>query len=440
MVTSSWIVIVTTSYLLTIVVFFHNTQVSGEKTIRAAYRDWLNDFGHDTFQYPDWIKEQRNSCVCKGEQCTDINKKDDSDEDDDLTWCVAKKYLLAHMPEFDKQYLPPAVSVDGDSMFDDQIAFALMANNASKFTRNIPLSIRLPYILPYAGYHEARVNWRPLFFAKYFQLIENATSTHEAMSQLVAPNIILNWPKNVWEAHPGAKDQSDYTIEWSSSTSPPVINPFAFTAYGYASCSGWATFVTYVARSVGIPARQVGTPCWNAALGGVDYSGLAIDNSNVSICWNGGIGSKGGKVGGNFLNNHNWVEYWDDELNKWVFQNVPPTSSTPDSPSLCHYNDTTGCNYDEKFGCSKVTGGPAAAMRDHEIFAITWSDPHEEDDDASSIDGGPVLDVKDLKLSNGESVSPLVWSPKLSSPLGTALKNIGLRVVNRTDFYRCREP
>ena len=79
-------------------------------------------------------------------------------------------------------------------------------------------------------------------------------------------------------------------------------------------------------------------------------------------------------------------------------------------------------------------------MRDHEIFAITWSDPHEEEDDASSIDGGPVLDVKDLKLSNGESVSPLVWSPKLSSPLGTALKNIGLRVVNRTDFYRCREP
>ena len=224
---------------------------------KAPYKDWLSDFGHDTFQYPEWIKEQRENCICNGEKCEDTSKVNVNDPEE-LTWCVAKKYLLAHMPDFDKQYLPPAVSVDGDSMFDDQIAFALMANNASKFTKKIPLSIRLPYILPYAGYHEARVNWRPLFFAKFFQLIENATSTVEAMSYLVAPNVILDWPQNVWEAHPSAKDQSDYTIEWSSSTSPPVINPFAFTAYGYASCSGWATFVTYVARSVGIPARQVG--------------------------------------------------------------------------------------------------------------------------------------------------------------------------------------
>ena len=133
------------------------------------------------------------------------------------------------------------------------------------------------------------------------------------------------------------------------------------------------------------------------------------------------------------------MEYWDDENSKWVFQNVPPQRSKPDSDSLCHYNESTGCNYDPKYGCSKVTGGPAAAMRDHEIFAITWSDPHDIDTE-SSIDGGAVIDVKNLKLSSGESVSPLVWSPRLSSPLGVQLKNVGLRVVNRTEFYRCKEP
>jgi transglutaminase-like putative cysteine protease len=111
--------------------------------------------------------------------------------------------------------------------------------------------------------------------------------------------------------------QSNYNLAWSSSTSPPVTDPFAFAAYGYASCSGWATFITYMARAVGIPARQVGTPCWNQPLGGIDYSGLARDNPNVSLCWHGGIGSPDGSVGGNYLNNHNWVEYWDSQQATW---------------------------------------------------------------------------------------------------------------------------
>ena len=132
------------------------------------------------------------------------------------------------------------------------------------------------------------------------------------------------------------------------------------------------------------------------------------------------------------------MEYWDDKANKWVFQNDPPGAAIPDSPSLCHYNETTGCNYDSKTGCSELTGGPGAAARDHEIYAITWSDPHDGTGD-NNVDGGPVLDVKNLKLSSGEQVSPLVWSPRLSSPIGEALKNVGLRVVNRTEFYRCKE-
>ena len=189
-----------------------------------------------------------------------------------------------------------------------------------------------------------------------------------------------------------------------------------------------------MARSVGIPARQAGTPCWNSQFMGRDFRGLAINNKNVSLCWNAGINSKTGKVGGEFLNNHNWVEYWDDKSNEWVFQNVPPTTASPDT-QLCSYNKTTGCDYNPSTGCKAITGGPGAAARDHEIFAVTWSLATD-----MGTDGGEVIDVKDLKLSSGESVSPLVWSPKLTSPTGIALKNVGLRVVNRTDFYRCKEP
>jgi hypothetical protein len=106
------------------------------------------------------------------------------------------------MPEFDKYYMPPSVSVEGGSMFDDNIAFALMADNASAYAAKLPLAVKLAYGLPYASYHESRTNWRPLFFAKFFQLVQGATSTQEAMARLVAPNVFTNWTANVWASHP----------------------------------------------------------------------------------------------------------------------------------------------------------------------------------------------------------------------------------------------
>jgi hypothetical protein len=146
-----------------------------------------------------------------------------------------------------------------------------------------------------------------------------------------------------------------------------------------------------------------------------------------------------------------------------VFQNVPPGTAEPDAGLCSNFSEVTGCDYSATTGCAGATG-PGRAMRDHEIFAITWSDAADnnaatwlEHHRASSpralsssaaaaasssidVDGGPVVVVANLTLSNGESVSPLVWSPKLQSPLGQPLKDVGLRVVNRTDFYRCRDP
>jgi len=71
------------------------------------------------------------------------------------------------------------------------------------------------------------------------------------------------------------------------------------------------------------------------------------------------------------------------------------------------------------------------------IFAASWTLGEEQDD---GIDGGPVVDAQNLKLSDGTEVSPLVWSPGFSSPLGGAMKNVGLRMINRTATYRCRAP
>ena len=202
------------------------------------------------------------------------------------------------------------------------------------------------------------MNWRPLFFAKFFQLVENASSTVEAMSYLVAPNVIKIGQK-CGKLTPALLIKMITPLNGVAPLPPPVINPFAFTAYGYASCSGWATFVTYVARSVGIPARQVGTPCWNAPLGGVDYRGLAKDNPNVSVCWHGGWVKKWW-CWWQFLNNHNWVEYWDDEIRNGYFKTFRP--KVPNRIPLVAITTKAGVRYDPNrlFSCRWTCGSSAS--------------------------------------------------------------------------------
>uniref|UniRef100_A0A6B2L825 Transglutaminase-like domain-containing protein n=1 Tax=Arcella intermedia TaxID=1963864 RepID=A0A6B2L825_9EUKA len=348
-----------------------------------------------------------------------------------MTFCLAKQWLLDHMPEFDKYFMPPSVTVPGRSMFEDNIAFAVMADNASKWSSNIPLGLKLGYLLPYATFQESRTNWRPLLFAKFFQLVASSTSTVSAMQRLVSPafphNPYTNWTAFNWPTSPLPLGNTDFYLQWASSTSPPVVSPFEFAAYGYGSCSAWSSLVTYVARSVGIPARIVGTPCWNTG----QFAGLAKDNPRVHDCWNGGDGTT---YGGAFLNNHNWVEYWDDVNAKWVFLNVPTTTDVPDGGLCDPFSESHGCGYDVRSGC-KNASPPGLASQDHEIFSVTWN----MEGDVPGLEGGPLVDVVNLKLTSGESVSPFVWSPKHTSPIGIPLNSIGVRVVNRTEFYRCKE-
>jgi transglutaminase-like putative cysteine protease len=334
------------------------------------------------------------------------------------------------MPEFDLYFLPPSVSVTADSMLDDTVAFSLMVAEAAPWAASVPLSTFFHYVLPYASYHESRVNWRPSFFGRFFALVENASSTAEAMNNLVTPfwspsvsPAFLNWSAHVWPDYP-VKPPVSYHLQWASCTSPPNISPFDFATNGYASCTGWATMLTYVARSVGIPARQVGTPCWNSG----EFSGLAVDNPNVTQCWAAGNGSV---FGGAYLNNHNWVEYFDTNTQDWVFINVPPGTSTPNA-GLCSWSAEHGCDWTPTTGCADVTGGAGAAGRDHEILATTWAHPSDQVNN-----GGEVVDAQAMQLSNGMSMSPLVWSPRLKAPMGRLQKDVGLRFVNRTAFYRC---
>lgn len=135
-----------------------------------GWQEWLTGFGHDSWRYPTWISEQVHSCSCQLVGETIVCNRDHDIVDwrfaTEFSWCEAKHFLLTHMPAFDLEFLPASVSVEGTSMLDDNIAFALMAWNASSVTPRPPLRVAFAYLLPYATYHESRANWRPLFFCQ----------------------------------------------------------------------------------------------------------------------------------------------------------------------------------------------------------------------------------------------------------------------------------
>ena len=170
--------------------------------LAADWKSWLEHYGTDQWRFPDWIDSQRLACSCSqlpdsSIQCLDGGVEvpsRNSGVDNVLSFCAAKRWLLTHMPAFDLHFLPPSVSVEGESMLDDNIAFAMMADNASTWASSLPLSMKMHYILPYASYHESRVNWRPLLFSKFFQVVADsgATSTKDVMQLLVDPNLFLN--------------------------------------------------------------------------------------------------------------------------------------------------------------------------------------------------------------------------------------------------------
>lgn len=209
------------------------------------WQKWMQFYGHDVFQFPKWATDQMRGCDCSRSGCTYLGEPVDPATATELTYCVGKAYLLPRMSKFDQHYLPPSVTVDGHSMFDDNILFTLMTEKASRFTSRIPLNLRLAYILPYASFHEPRNNWRGLFFAKYFNISSKATSTMEAMQTLL-PHTFQDWSgmqpvlsTTQKGRAPASGKNPSWEIGWSSSTAPPVTGPFDFVAYGSGSCTAW---------------------------------------------------------------------------------------------------------------------------------------------------------------------------------------------------------
>ena len=171
-------------------------------------------------------------------------------------------YLIAHLPYRD-------LATAKTSMLLQNVALAYQAADARPWGKAIPAEVFDNYLLPYANLNEKREDWRPEFSKKFTPLVAGAKTPGEAA--VILNNAIFD-ELNV-HYHPTKRPKPDQS-------------PSESEAAGFASCTGLSILLVDACRSVGVPARVVGTPSW------------VVHNTDAN---------------GNHGGNHTWVEVWDGQ-------------------------------------------------------------------------------------------------------------------------------
>ena len=129
------------------------------------------------------------------------------------------------------------------------VSLAREAHEASPWGKRIPLDIYRDAILPYACINEKRDDWRAGFLKRFSPMVSEARTTSEAAA--ILNNTIFKTLGVVYSTQRPRADQS----------------PLESIDAGMASCTGLSILLVDACRSVGIPARFVGTPLWSDGSG-----------------------------------------------------------------------------------------------------------------------------------------------------------------------------
>lgn len=163
----------------------------------------------------------------------------------------AAKFLIEHMPDKDKESLTAEFLTSHlDSAFASRAGFPWAAD--------VPWDVFLNDALPYAVFDETREPWHAQLREIAKPLVRNAKSASEAAQAL----------------NRGIFNQIN--VHYHTGRKKPNQSLGESMASGRATCTGLSIILVNACRSVGIPARAVGTPLWANGRG-----------------------------------NHTWVEIWD---------------------------------------------------------------------------------------------------------------------------------
>ncbi len=169
----------------------------------------------------------------------------------------AAEFLVQGMPEQDLKQLD-------QSFLLENLSLALKAREQFPWGKAIPKEVFFNDVLPYASVDETREPWRKEFYEDVAELVADCQTTTEA-AQAINQSFF-----NVIKVH------------YNTGRKRPNQSPSESIELGMATCTGLSIILVDACRSVGVPARVVGTPLWTNKRG-----------------------------------NHTWVEIWDAD--EWHF-------------------------------------------------------------------------------------------------------------------------
>ncbi len=203
------------------------------------------------------------------------------------------QWLITHMPIEDLGKVKAEFLI-----LNSNIAY--QSRKDTRWGQKIPDDLFFSYVLPYANLNETVESWRLDFFNKFYPMVKDMPSAYDAV-------VFLN-----------QKIFDELGVIYSTKRPKADQSPYESINAGMASCTGLSILLIDVCRSVGIPARFVGTPSW-------------YNNSG----------------------NHSWVEIWDG---KWHFTGA--AEPTEDRLNESWFQDLA----------SKAEEGSI----EYGIFAATW--------------------------------------------------------------------
>ena len=227
-----------------------------------------------------------------GENRLEIKKAIKAVPDDQLE---GMEWLITHMPDEDLKSLSAGFLISNCEL-------AYQVRRSTKWGQKISDELFYSYVLPYANLNERVEDWRLDFYNKFYPMVKNLESSYEAV-------VTLN--QKIYE---------ELGVIYSTKRPKADQSPYESIDAGMASCTGLSILLIDVCRSVGIPARFVGTPLWY-----------------------------------NDSGNHSWVEVWDGE---WHFTGA--AEPTDDRLNESWFQDLA----------NKATVGSSK----YGIFAATWQE------------------------------------------------------------------
>jgi len=140
---------------------------------------------------------------------------------------------------------------------DPTVSLALRARQQFGWAGRVPRDLFESAVLPYANVNEARSDWRQLFWdtltaQPWVTALHNESTLEEVA---VAVNA------NVWRTLGNLTRGSPITFK--SEQTPLIFDPLSTVLFGFASCTGISITFVDALRTLGVPARLVGTPAWH---------------------------------------------------------------------------------------------------------------------------------------------------------------------------------